>query len=454
MLFQSQIFLLAFLPLVLIAFFALSRRMAAREWAIILASACFYGWWDARFLPLLLGQTLLTWALARGLGPGSRWLLPLGLGANLGVLALFKYADFAVESVEALLGVALPRAGLILPIGISFYTFQLVSYLLDLRAGRAPQYGLRRFALYVTFFPQLVAGPIVRHHELIPQFDLDPLRAGLAERIGRGGALFALGLCKKVFLADALAPGANAAFAAAGAGAPSLGVAWAGVAGFGLQIFFDFAAYSEMAMGLALMMGFALPLNFDRPYGARNLQEFWRRWHMTLSRFLRDYLYIPLGGSRHGVARTAMATMATMGLCGLWHGAGWPFVIWGLLHGAGLLACRAWGAIARPLPFALAWALTLAFVLAAWVPFRAPDLATAGHMLAALAGAGGWGMGQGWALIGVAAALALLPQAQGRWVLEAMPPRPAFAAAAAAALLVCLVAVGERPPAAFLYFQF
>ncbi len=454
MLFQSQTFLLAFLPVVLVAYFALARHLAAREWVIILASAVFYGWWDARFLPLMLGQTLLTWLLARMLGPRSRWLLPLGVGANLGVLALFKYADFAVESAEALLGVALPRAGLILPIGISFYSFQLVSYLLDLRSGRAPLYGLRRFTAYVTFFPQLVAGPIVRHHELIPQFDLDPRRSGLAERIGRGGALFALGLAKKVFLADALAPAADAAFAAAAIGAPPLGLAWSGVAGFGLQIFFDFAAYSEMAMGLALIMGLALPLNFDRPYAARNLQEFWRRWHMTLSRFLRVYLYIPLGGSRHGHARTVAATLATMGLCGLWHGAGWTFVLWGLLHGAGLLACRAWGALGRPLPLALAWALTLAFVLAAWAPFRAPDLATAWHMLAGLAGAGGLGLGAGWPLIGVAAAIALLPQAHARWVLEAMPPRPVFAAAAAAGVLLCLVAVGERPPAAFIYFQF
>jgi D-alanyl-lipoteichoic acid acyltransferase DltB (MBOAT superfamily) len=454
LLFNSQVFLLGFLPLVLAAFFLLARRPVAREWMLILASAVFYGWWDARFLPLLLGQTLLTWLLARALGPRSRWLLPLGVGVNLGVLAMFKYADFAVAGAEALLGVALPRAGLILPIGISFYTFQLVSYLLDLRSGRAPLYGLRRFTLYVTFFPQLVAGPIVRHHELIPQFDLDPLRAGLAERIGRGAALFALGLAKKVFLADALAPTADAAFAAAAGGAPALGVAWGGVIAFGLQIFFDFCAYSEMAMGLALIMGFALPLNFDRPYAARNLQDFWRRWHMTLSRFLRDYLYVPLGGSRHGPLRTGLAILATMGLCGLWHGAGWTYVLWGLLHGAGLLAVRAWGALARPMPFALAWGLTNLLVLAGWPLFRAPDFATAGHMFAGLVGLGGLGLAGGWALIGLAAAVSVLPQAQARWVLEAMPPRPLLGAAVATALLAMLVAVGERPPAAFIYFQF
>lgn len=429
MLFNSQVFLLGFLPLILAAYFALARREAAREWVVILASLAFYGWWDARFVPL-------------------------GVAVNLGVLGLFKYADFAVTSAEALLGVALPRAGLLLPIGISFYTFQLVSYLLDRSAGRAPRYGLRRFTLYATFFPQLIAGPIVRARELIPQFDLDPLRAGLAERIGRGAALFALGLAKKLFIADALAPGVEAGFAAAGAGAPPLGLAWGALLGFALQIFFDFAAYSEMAMGLALIMGFALPLNFDRPYAARNLQEFWRRWHMTLSRFLRDYLYIPLGGSRHGAARTAGATLLTMGLCGLWHGAGWGFVLWGLLHGAGLIACRAWGALARPLPYAVACGLTLLFVLLSWVPFRAPDLATAGHMLAGLSGAGGLGGGTGWAMIAVAAVLAVLPQAQGRWVLEAMPPRAGYACATVAGLLIGLVALGERPPAAFIYFQF
>lgn len=458
MLFQSQIFLIAFLPVVLGAFFLLRRRLVGREWMLILASAVFYGFWDVRFLPLLFGQAVATWLLVRLIGKGGGtapgFLLPVGIGLNLGILALFKYADFAVATLEAATGTALPRSGLVLPIGISFYTFQIVSYLIDFQAGRAPVYGLRRFVLYVTFFPQLVAGPIVRHDEFMPQLDRDPMRPGLSERVGRGATLFCVGLAKKVFIADALAPYADAAFALATTQTPALGTAWSGALAFSLQLFFDFAAYSEMALGLALVMGIRLPVNFDVPYGARNLQEFWRRWHMTLSRFLRDYVYIPLGGSRQGWTGTALATMATMGLCGLWHGAGWTFVAWGLLHGVGLIACRMWTRVGPPMPFFAAWAVTMGFVLVGWVLFRAADFEAAGAMLGGLVGAGGLDDGAGWPAIGLAAILSVVPMASARYLLNDLRPHRMLAACVAIGLVVAVIAVGDSRPEPFIYFQF
>lgn len=456
MLFQSQIFLLAFLPLVLGAFFLLRRRHVLREWMLVGASAVFYGFWDARFLPLIFGQTLVTWLLVRWLRSDSRLLLPLGIGGNLAVLGLFKYADFLVATVEAGLDLALPRTGLILPIGISFYTFQIISYLVDRRDGCAPVYGMRRFVLYVTFFPQLIAGPIVRHDEFIPQLSQDPARAGVQERVGRGAVLFATGLLKKVFIADALAPHADSAFAVAASAdtLPGLGTAWSGSLAFAFQLFFDFAAYSEMALGLALMMGIVLPINFDIPYRSRNLQEFWRRWHMTLSRFLRDYVYIPLGGSRHGALRTIIAVLVTMGLCGIWHGAGWSFVLWGLMHGVGLLVCRAWGMQCRKLPFPAAWTVTMLFVLCGWVLFRAPELADATAMFAGMAGFGGFDAGEGWALLACAAVISVVPHFSARWLLQCLRPAIPVALATGSALLAAVAAIGESGPEPFIYFQF
>jgi len=454
LLFQSQVFLIVFLPVVLAAFFALSRAMVAREWMLIAASAVFYGWWDFRFLPLLFGQAVASWLLVRLARPGFRFLVPAGIVLNLAILALFKYADFAVESLEVLLGEPLPRSALILPIGISFYTFQIVSYLVDAARGVAPEYGLRRFVLYVSFFPQLIAGPIVRHNEIMLQFDADPVRPGLDERIGRGASLFVIGLVKKVFLADQLAPIADAAFASASGGAPGLGDAWAGALAFSLQLFFDFSAYSDMAIGLGMIMGIRLPTNFDAPYKARNLQEFWRRWHITLSRFLRDYVYIPLGGSRHGTRRFVLATMATMGLCGLWHGAGWTFVVWGLMHGVGLVVSRAFGRLGLRLPFLASWAITMGFVLVGWVLFRAVDFASAGAMLAGLVGQGGLAPGEGWPLIAIGAVVAVLGPASVAFAFESLKPRRAIAALAAAVFVVAVLEVGKGAPVSFIYFQF
>lgn len=460
MLFQSQIFLIAFLPAVIAVWYGLARvaPQVVREWALVGLSMVFYGWWDIRFVPLLLGQTVISWIVAEvyiRTGRRAGWLIWLAILANLSVLAFFKYAMFAAETVAALGGYSAPAFTILLPIGISFFTFEIISYLADLRWHGAPPYPLRRFVLFVSLFPRLIAGPIVRHHEIIPQFDLDPWRQGVGLRFSQGAALFTVGLAKKVLIADKLAPVADTAFEAASTGAVDLGTAWTGALAFTFQLFLDFSAYSEMALGIALMLGLRLPENFRAPYAAVDLRDFWRRWHMTLSRYLRDYVYIPLGGSRNGTRVFIFATLFTMGLCGLWHGAGWTFVAWGFMHGVGLLICRAWSERGVALPFAVSWAITMLFVIAGWVLFRAPDFATAGTMLAAMAGLDGLGgklMSPG--LLAIAAAISTFGPTTYDTVTKYLRPSPIIGGLTAALAVFILLEVGRGQPQSFIYFQF
>ena len=307
MLFHSQAFILGFLPVVLAAWYALAPWRRARQAMLVGASLAFYGWWDVRYVPLLAGLTLANWALVRVAAATSRrWLLAAGIALNLAVLGVFKYADFLGANLAALAGRGWTPLGIVLPLGISFFVFQKIAYLVDLRRGERHVYGLLDFALFVTFFPQLIAGPLVRHREIIPQFAADPRRAGMWDNLGRGGLLFVIGLFKKLALADTLAPNADFLFGQALHGVALGAVAgWAAAASYTLQLYFDFSGYSDMAIGLALMFGLALPDNFDAPYRATSIRDFWRRWHMTLSRFLRDYLYVPLGGNRRGAWRQA-----------------------------------------------------------------------------------------------------------------------------------------------------
>ncbi len=456
MLFHTQGFVLGFLPVVLALFYLAARREAAREWVMVVASVVFYGWWDVRFVPLLLGQTLATWGLAHAYRKwGMSWVVPAGVAANLAILAYFKYANFFMDTLSGLLGAELPHSGVLLPIGISFFTFELISYLVDLRRGHVPAYPLRGFCLFVFFFPHLVAGPIVRHNELIPQLADDPLRPGWAERTAKGLTLFILGFAKKVLLADPLARSADPLFAAAAGGVPGLVDAWEAALAFSFQLFFDFSAYTEMALGISLLFGIRLPANFDAPYRATSLRDFWRRWHMTLSRWIRDYVYIPLGGSRQGFAAYALTTLVTMGLCGLWHGAAWTFVAWGLLHGAGLVVCHAWQGLRRPLPVPAAWLLTMLFVVVGWVLFRAPDFTTAWNVLAGMTGAGGMdgSLARPWTMA-AAAAVALLGPTTLEFVDRRLPARRPVAAAFAVLAVVCILEVGKGQPISFIYFQF
>lgn len=391
MLFSSQPFLLLFLPLILLVYYKFANSYVARIAALTTSSMIFYAWWDPRFVPLLGGMILITWLVVRfdSMMRGS-WLLIVGVALNLSVLGLFKYANYFAENVLNVFGVAHQSWDIVLPLGISFFTFQQVSYLVDRHRGNAPAYGLLEYAAFVSFFPQLIAGPIVRHNQLIAQFANSPWRDGLAEQVSRGAVLLALGLMKKVFFADELAPIANTGFDAVAAGQTiTFGGSWLASLAYSLQLYFDFSAYSDMAIGLGAMFGLRLPLNFDAPYRATDIRAFWRRWHMTLSSFLRDYVYIPLGGNRGSLAKAYWAVMATMFLCGLWHGAGWTFVAWGALHGLAICANRIWSRSGWQLPVSAAWLVTMIFVIAGWVLFRAENFAVAQSFLIAMSGAGG-----------------------------------------------------------------
>ena len=456
MLFQSQFYVLAFLPLVTALYYAVASSAAWRQWVLIAASLVFYAWWDARFLILPVAQITLTWLLALAHErTKSKALLIAGIVLNLASLGTFKYLDFALQSIEAATGLDLPRAHIVLPIGISFFSFQLISYLVDRMRGQAPIYAYRPFALFVLLFPHLIAGPIVRHNELVPQFDQDPRRQGLWMRIGIGLVIFTVGFGKKVLLADRFAPEVDRLFAKATTATLSFGESWSAVLGFSFQLFFDFSAYTEMAIGSALIFGLLLPENFRRPYLATDLRDFWRRWHISLSTFLRDYLYIPLGGSRAGPWRYVMATMVTMGLCGLWHGAGWTFVAWGLWHGVGLVSCHGWQQLGRPMPALLGWAITMLFVAVGWVMFRATTFDSATSIVMSMAGGNGLGgaLAQPRLMVVAAFAAALIPSAYE--IKDKLTvPHPAWAAGAAAVAVYCILEVGRGAPVNFIYFQF
>ncbi|MBW0005838.1 MAG: MBOAT family protein [Hyphomicrobiales bacterium] len=403
MLFTSPEFLLVFLPLTLLGFHVL--RLAGRgqfcvPW-LFLASMVFYGWWSPRFLLLLIISMLVNWgdahAMARHHGRTRKAFFILGLVWNLGILAYFKYADFFISSLDAVARLDWPLLHIVLPLGISFFTFQKIAYLADIHAGYAKPGPLADFALFVFFFPQLIAGPIVHHSEVMPQFRA---MAGKNQEkdfwleTSIGLTLLLIGLVKKVCIADQLAPYATNVFDHAAQNSYRIGIlaAWQGALAYTVELYTDFSGYSDMAIGLARLFGVKLPANFNSPYKSTSIIEFWRRWHMTLSRFLRDYLYIPLGGNRKGNARRYLNLMVTMLLGGLWHGAAWTYVAWGGLHGLYLLVNHAWLSVAkRALPPLLSWAVTFFAVITAWVFFRASDFSSAANMLHGLFGLNGTG---------------------------------------------------------------
>ncbi|HJV02539.1 MAG TPA: MBOAT family protein [Burkholderiaceae bacterium] len=383
MLFNSQPFLLLFLPVVLAGFFLLGRRSpAAAAWWLAAASLFFYGYWNPRFLPLLLASVVLNYRLGVLLRsrPSRRW-LAAGVAANLLALGWFKYAGFLAASAH------LPVPDIVLPVGISFFTFTQIAFLVDTCEGKAREGRFAHYLLFVTYFPHLVAGPVLHHKEMMPQFAKPAIYRPRALDFAVGVTIFVAGLAKKVLIADNLAPYANAVFNHCGG--PSLLLAWGGVLAYAFQLYFDFSGYSDMAIGLSRLFGVRLPLNFASPYKAATISDFWRCWHMTLSRFLRDYLYVPLGGNRHGKTRRYANLMVTMLLGGLWHGAGWNFVIWGGLHGIYLAIHHAWTALRLPLGQRAATALTFIGVCYAWVFFRAPDLHAALAYVAGMSGANG-----------------------------------------------------------------
>lgn len=409
MLFNSYEFIFLFLPITLIVYFRAAR--AGREYAILwlmAASLFFYGWWSPVYLLLIVGSMLGNFGIGNLLSrayrekkkrTGRLWLI-FGVAINLLLLGYYKYANFAVDSVNMFAGTDFHLQTIILPLAISFFTFQQIAYLIDAYNGTTLEYRFAHYALFVTFFPQLIAGPIVHHKDMLPQFlrntDLRPQMTNIAI----GLTIFALGLFKKTVLADGIAPYGTPVFnTAAAGGSLTFFEAWGGALAYTFQLYFDFSGYSDMAIGAARLFGIILPVNFHSPYKATNIVEFWRRWHITLSSFLRDYLYIGLGGNRSGKLMRYRNLMLTMVLGGLWHGAGWTFVVWGALHGLYLCVNHAWSHLATRLGLerltrtfpakALAWALTFVAVVVGWVFFRAAGFDAAWTILHAMSGLDG-----------------------------------------------------------------
>ncbi len=396
MLFNSYGFIFLYLPLVLIGFFqwARWRRDAAAAW-LAAASLFFYGYWNPVYVGLLLVSIVGNYWFGRRIADtGKKSVLVLAIGVDLALLAYYKYANFFLDSVNSLAGTHWSLGTIILPLGISFFTFTQIAFLVDTYQGKVKEYNFIHYVLFVTYFPHLIAGPVLHHKDMMPQFARPATYQVNWLNVATGILLFTVGLFKKVYWADALAPYVAGIFDGAAHATPTIYEAWCGALAYTLQIYFDFSGYTDMALGIALMFNIHLPTNFNSPYKASSIIDFWRRWHITLSTFLRDYLYIPLGGNRHGKLRRYGNLFATMLLGGLWHGAGWTFVIWGALHGAYLTVNHLWrehvAAHVPRLPLGLGkllgGALTFVAVVVAWVLFRAENVATALALLKAMFG--------------------------------------------------------------------
>jgi D-alanyl-lipoteichoic acid acyltransferase DltB (MBOAT superfamily) len=397
MLFNSYEFIFAFLPIVFIVYFYLlsKRLIVGAKGFLVFASLFFYSWWNVVYLPLILSSMLFNYVIGNSLNENfsnkikisKRSLLTVGIIANLGLLGYFKYADFFISNANYLIGSNVELLNLALPLAISFFTFQQIAYLVDSYRKETSEYDFLNYALFVTFFPQLIAGPIVHHKEMMPQFASKWNLVKIYKNIATGIFIFSIGLFKKVVIADTFAVWASNGFDKAET--LNLIEAWATSLSYTFQLYFDFSGYTDMAIGAALLFNIKLPINFNSPYKAKDIQDFWRRWHITLSRFLRDYIYIPLGGNRKGSFRTYNNLMITFILGGLWHGAGWTFVFWGFLHGAALVIHRFWKALGFTMNSILAWFITFNFVNIAWVFFRAKEWEDAIKVLKGMFGLSG-----------------------------------------------------------------
>jgi alginate O-acetyltransferase complex protein AlgI len=398
MLFNTYEFILLFLPISLLGYYFIRSKLGRESSLLWIAavSIFFYGYWNPIYIVLIFFSIFVNYAFGLSLSQQpSKFRLILGIGFNLLLLGYFKYANFFVESVNGLFETQYQIEKILLPLAISFFTFQQISYLVDSYKGYTREYKLIHYFVFVTFFPQLIAGPIVHHREMMGQFEKNKADKKVWSNMSVGLFIFSLGLFKKVILADTFALYATPVFdAAAGGVTLTIFEAWTGALAYTFQLYFDFSGYSDMAIGLARMFGIRLPLNFFSPYKSGSIIEFWRRWHITLSRFLRDYLYIPLGGSRKGKFRKYINLLVTMTLGGLWHGAGWTFVIWGILHGGYLCVNHAWlyatapfraTSLFRSRIYKLSMiGLTFIAVVISWVFFRADNLQTALNIVASM----------------------------------------------------------------------
>jgi D-alanyl-lipoteichoic acid acyltransferase DltB (MBOAT superfamily) len=458
-LFNSYEFLLVFLPAAIFIYALADRYERLRNPTLILLSLVFYGYWDVRFVPLLIVSILGNWLAAHYFARTRNGaVITLAILANLLALGWFKYFNFFAENVELLLGLPTTNAQLALPLGISFFTFHHIMYLVDLRGGQAPLYPLERYALYICFFPQAISGPLARWSEVVHQFGRRAFAPGWEGRCAVGAVFIVLGLMQKTLLADPLGAAVDPIFAQALAGPVADGNSWITLA-FVLQVFFDFSGYTDIAIGVGLIFGIELPRNFDAPFRSLSIIDLWRRWHMTLARFLRDYVFTPLtkvslGGRRHRVTRMLAAAVLTMALCGLWHGAGWTYVLWGTSQGLALVFAAVWRKYLPVPPLAVGWALTIGFFMASGIVFRAGTLEAAWHVYQGFAVLPVDRLpGRNAFLLALFCAIVLPPSHE---IVRRLTERPRLpvAAALAAAAVVILAVLGERESYQFVYFQF
>jgi alginate O-acetyltransferase complex protein AlgI len=389
-LFNSYEYLLIFLPATLAIYFTIrwvGGSTTAKIW-LVAASLGFYSWWGWVYLPLIICSILVNYGAGTALcskslsRPVRRGILFGGIALNLALLGYFKYANFVVDNLNGLSGTDFRLLPIALPLAISFFTFQKIAYLVDSFRGETVGYNFIDYSLFVTFFPQLIAGPIVHHKDVVPQFSDKAKLSPDAKSIVTGLCILSIGLFKKVIIADSLAEYANLGFDSATA--PNCLAAWVTSLSYTFQLYFDFSGYTDMAIGSALLFNIKLPTNFNSPYQSLDIQDFWRRWHITLSRFLRDYVYVPLGGNRHGETTTYVNLFLTFMIGGLWHGASWMFVIWGAMHGAGIVIHRLWSRYGIAMAGPLAWFLTFSFVNVTWIFFRAKDMSSAVRVLSGM----------------------------------------------------------------------
>lgn len=394
MLFNSYEFIFLFLPISLVIFFIINNlrlTLASKIW-LVAASIFFYSYWNIKYLPLLLISIIINFTIGRIVSKEivfnkKRLYFIIGVMFNLLLLGYFKYIDFLLSNLNIITNTNINLLNVTIPLGISFFTFTQIAYLVDAYKSKVKEYDLVNYSLFVTFFPHLLAGPIIHHKEMMPQFNKIKNKIFQYKNVSRGLFLFSIGLFKKVAIADSLAVIANYGFDISSK--LTFFEAWITSFSYTFQIYFDFSGYTDMALGCSLMFNIVLPINFNSPYKAINIQDFWRRWHITLSRFLRDYIYIPLGGNRLSDLRTLDNLMMTFLIGGLWHGAGWTFIFWGFLHGTAMVVQRIWSKLNLSMPKMLAYFITFNFVNIAWIFFRAKNWSDAFKIIKGMVGVNG-----------------------------------------------------------------
>jgi len=460
MLFNSYPFLLAFLPAAILIYRLADPYPPLRIVTLVLLSFVFYSYWDPPFVVLLALSILINWLAAR-FYQATKWnaIITAAIVADLAILAVFKYSNFLMYNLGLILDRPMPIFDIVLPLGISFFTFHHIMYLVDLRRGKAPSYSLGRYALYISFFPQAIAGPLARWSEVMHQFGREVYAQGWQRQLAQGSCFIIIGLVEKSLLAYRIGRLLDPIYTQAKLGLVPDGLSWLAVS-FGFQILFDFAGYSDIAIGVGLLFGVQLPFNFNAPYRSKNIQDFWQRWHITLMLFLRDYVFHPLISAnivrrRFLLVQYFAAMLLVMALCGLWHGASWTFVVWGISHGCALVLCSLWRRFCPRLGSPLGWVLTVAFVLLTGVIFRAgtlgaawhifqglevlPDLSRVGHLAPIFIGA---------------LAAFLLPASQDIVARLIERPRPMVSVALGIIMVALLVELGDRDVYEFVYFQF